>query len=128
MNENFKECELLLRAVYPENKKPDFWKNGRLSSAALKDKRGLSVTRTYDRALVDSINWMKQNFQGSIISISVSDCCLVKASIKYRPSKSNKYHSEIHKNETEVELSDEQALVLSRKAKIVFEPIVQYAV
>ena len=36
MDETFDERELLLRAVWPENRRPDFWENGRLSSAALK--------------------------------------------------------------------------------------------
>ena len=43
MDETFSEQESLLRAVYPATRRPDFWNNGRLSSAALKDKRGRSA-------------------------------------------------------------------------------------
>ena len=54
MDETFSEQELLLRAVYPATRRPNFWNNGRLSSAALKDKRGLSVEPTYDRTVKDA--------------------------------------------------------------------------
>ena len=49
MDETFSEQESLLRAVYPATRRPDFWNNGRLSSAALKDKRGLSEERLCER-------------------------------------------------------------------------------
>ena len=46
MAELFDMYERLYRAVYPPNIMPLFWKeDGQLSSAAFKDKKGLSVER-----------------------------------------------------------------------------------
>lgn len=122
MDETFSEQELLLRAVYPANRIPNFWNNGRLSSAALKDKRGLSVERTYDRTVKDAAISMSRRFQGIIISITVPACNAVQAYIKYCPSPNSPYHSEIHGSRTQIELSDLQAFVLARGAMIQFEP------
>ena len=45
MTELFDMYERLYRAVYPPNIMPFWKKNGQLSSAAFKDKKGLSVER-----------------------------------------------------------------------------------
>lgn len=118
MDSIFSSDELLLRAVYPENKKPRFWHNGKLSSAAFKDKRGLSVDRMGDRTLDVSIASMRRKFQGSIVSVTVATCNSVNAYLRYLPSAQNRYHSEIHGSETRIELSDYQALKLTRSAII----------
>lgn len=128
MDEIFSEKESLLRAVYPATRRPDFWNNGRLSSAALKDKRGLSVERTYDRAIKDAVLSMSRRFQGLIVSITVPACNAVKAYIKYCPSKNSPYHSEIHGSQTQVVLSDIQALLLARSATIQFVPNSEHSV
>ena len=121
MDGTFDANELLLRAVWPANRRPDFWKNGRLSSAALKDKRGLSVNRTSDLPLGDAVLLMSRKFEGIIVSISVPACNQVQAHLKYCPSCDNIYHSEIHGSPTEIMLSDKQALLLARQAKIELE-------
>ena len=121
MDGTFDANELLLRAVWPANRRPDFWKNGRLSSAALKDKRGLSVNRTSDLPLGDAVLLMSRKFEGIIVSISVPACNQVQAHLKYCPSCDNIYHREIHGSPTEIMLSDKQALLLARQAKIELE-------
>ena len=121
MDEIFNETEQLLRAVWPANRRPDFWKNGRLSSAALKDKRGLSVNRTSDLPLEDAVIIMSEQLSGLIVSISVTACNAVNAYVKYCPSQTNIYHSEIHGSPPEVMLSDTQAFLLARQAKIELE-------
>lgn len=122
MDEIFDENEALLRAVLPASRRPDFWRNGRLSSAALKDKNGLSVDRTYDRAIGDSVAVMVQRLAGFIVSVTVDNCNKVQACIRYKPSKTNPYHSEIHGSNSEVMLNDIQALTLARSAKIEYMP------
>lgn len=123
MDNNFSQNEFLLRAVYPENIKPFYWKNGRLSSAALKDKKGLSVDRTYSRDLLTSaIEMRKRNLKGYIFSFSVKSCLKVNTYLFYNPSKENIYHSEIHSSKTRVDLTDHQAYILSREAKVVLKP------
>lgn len=118
MDETFDEKELLLRAVWPESRRPDFWVNGRLSSAALKDRRGLSVNRTANRPINEAVHEMAGKFGGLIVSFSVAACNSADAYVKYCPSTENMYHSEIHGSPTEVMLSDVQALILARSAKI----------
>lgn len=121
MDGTFNENEQLLRAVWPANRRPDFWENGRLSSAALKDKRGLSVNRTYDLPLENAALIMSEQFSGLIVSISVAACNAVDAYVKYCPSQTNVYHSEIHGSPTEVMLNDTQAFLLARQARIELE-------
>lgn len=118
----FSEKELLLRAVLPPDRRPDFWKDGRLSSAALKDKHGLSVERTYDRSLEDSINYMLLHLHGFVASVGVSDCKDVSAYIVYMPSSTNKYHSEIHGSSTDIVLSDIQAKKLAKRSVKRYDP------
>lgn len=119
MDNKFKDDERLLRAVRPNDKRFKFWKdNGKLSSAAFKDKKGLSVDRTYDRSMAESIIFIKQNLSGNIVSVSVSDCNEIETCLKYLPSEYNKYHSEIHGSENEIILSDIQAFQLARKARL----------
>ena len=128
MDSKFDESESLVRAVYPESQRPDFWENGRLSSAALKDKRGLSVTRTYDRSVKNTVEWMTLHFKGAMVAITVRACTVVQAYVKYCPSKTNEYHSEIHGSQEKIELSDFQAFYLARQATLEFCPNYQYIV
>lgn len=128
MDASFDDREELPRAVWPPDRRPDFWVNGRLSSAALKDKRGLSVDRTFNRSLDDAVAFMRTRLQGRIVVLPVSLCLSVQACLWYRPSAGNAYHSEIHGSETEIELSDVQALLLARAAELVFEPDPSYQV
>jgi len=127
MDCKFNDNEKLLRAVLPPNRRPDFWENGRLSSAALKDKNGLSVERTYDRTMEASISHITSYLKGYVVSITVPACRLEDACLRYEPT-SNIYHCEIHGSETEVELSDIQALLLARGAVLEFEPNAEYKV
>lgn len=127
MDDKFNDNELLLRAVFPENQRPDFWINGHISSAALKDSRGLSVSRTYDRSLKESVDWMTKHFRGAIVSITVKACNVVNAYVKFCPSFNNPYHSEIHGSKETIELSNEQALELARSASLEFMPDLQWS-
>lgn len=128
MDESFDEREKLLRAVRPPNRRPDFWINGRLSSAALKDKRGLSVDRTFDRPVKIAVESMKTRLEGYIVSFPVSLCNFTQVYLRYLPSRDNPYHSEMHGSETDVVLSDVQALLLARSATLEYEPNYEYKV
>ena len=122
----FNSDEGLLRAVYPPDCRPSFWKkDGTLSSAALKDKRGLSVDRTYDRSMKDAITFIRETKQGYIISVNVEDCeCKeVSALVLYKPSENNPYHSEIHGSEESIILGEIQARELARKAVVRYDPV-----
>lgn len=129
MDENFKDDELLLRAVLPPTEKPSFWKsNGKISSAALKDKRGLSVNRTAHLSLGEAVRFTASRLRGPIVSISVRSCKYVKALIIYLPSSDNDFHSEIHGSKEQKILSDEQALILARQARLEYRPNSEYII
>lgn len=119
MDSHFENDEKLYRAVFPETKMPNFWKkNGKLSSAALKKKDGLSVERGYYRKDEDVLADMKKSFQGNVVSVTVGQCRDVSAVVSYLPSERSKYHSEIHSSETKLRLTDSQAYRLSDVAII----------
>lgn len=118
MDEHFEEMEKLYRAVLP---KDTFWKeNGSLSSAAFKDKNGLSVDRQKERTDAEAVEFFhKRKFVGEIVYVRVRNCNEVQALVRYLPSRGNAFHSEIHKNWQEKQLSNSQAKKLAQCAKIV---------
>lgn len=120
MSQNFADEEGLFRAVWPYSINPSYWESeNKISSAALKDKNGLSVDRDGGRNLDEVITTMRKNFIGVIAKFLVKDCIDVSAVVMYLPSKENKYHCEIHGNGDKKELSSSQARRLSRKLQIV---------
>ena len=98
-----------------------FWKGNRLTSAAFKDKRGLSVDRTGDRDIITSVDFMKTRLEGYIFSLSIIDCYHVHADPKYLPT-SNLYHCEIHGSPHIIELDDDQALYFAENAICEYSP------
>ena len=116
-DEPLNNADLLLRSVWPANRRPDFWKGNRLSSSAFKDPKGLSVSRVFDRPRTEAVNWMKTHLQGPVYSITYKACIEANTDVKNKPSQVVPYHYEIHGGTETVELSDEQALLLSRAAE-----------
>lgn len=92
-----------------------------MSSAAFKDKNGLSVERGNFRSDKDIIQDMKAYFSGSIISVTVEQCREVNAVVKYLPSSRSKYHSEIHSSNEKILLTDRQAKYLANVAIIEYK-------
>jgi hypothetical protein len=93
MTELFDMYERLFRAVYPPNIMPLFWKeDGQLSSAAFKDKKGLSVERDGGRDEKTVIDTMRLFFYGNIIYLIVRDCEMCNAVVKYLPSQRSVFH------------------------------------
>lgn len=117
MDSSFDGAERLYRAVYPPSHPGMFWKkDGTISSSAFSDPKGLSVERGYYREPEEIIDKMRRTFTGCIVSLSVQNCRDVEAVVKYLPSKTNEYHSEIHGSDTKVQLSKSQRLQLARVA------------
>ena len=117
MTEQFEITEKLYRAVYPPEIMPMFWKeNGRLSSAAFKDKNGLSVERGDFRQDKDVIENMYLYFYGAIIQLLVKDCIECNAVLKYLPTQRSIYHSEIHGSKERRLLSQSQCKHLADAA------------
>lgn len=115
--DEFNDDEKLYRAVYPASRAKRLWqKNGKISSAAFKDPRGCSVERARKRINEDVIKSVKEKLEGCVVSVTVLKCKEVDACVKYKPTKKNDYHSEIHKSMIEIELTDGQAVKLSRQA------------
>lgn len=115
--------EKLLRAVWAE-RYPHLWntKKNRPSSAAFKDKNGLSVDRGGRRPDAEAVNYAKEHLQGFITAATVDMCREIKASPKYLPSRSNPYHSEIHGSDCQVPLSPEQARFFAQHVVIIYGP------
>lgn len=120
MDKDFTENEKLYRAVYPPEISEIFWrKDGTVSSAAFADPRGLSVDRAMGRLDCEVVESMHKKFKGRIISLFVRDCWEVEAVVKYFPSISNIYHSEIHGGDTVPLLSKHQRKALADRAVVV---------
>ena len=67
MDDTFREEEQLYRAVYPPERQEMFWKkDGSISDAALRDKKGLSVERGYYRQDTQVLSEMARFFIGTV--------------------------------------------------------------
>ncbi len=119
MDNSFANTEKLYRAIYPPEIADIFWKiDGSISSAAFADPKGLSVDRGNYRTDDEVLGSMRSRFKGHIVSLYVKNCTDVNALVKFLPSRSNKYHSEIHGSETLPLLSKSQRRHLARSAVI----------
>ena len=121
MDDSFNNDERLYRAVYPPEVAVMYWKSdGSVSSAAFADPKGLSVDRgdyRSDEAVAADIH---RRFEGEIIRVYVKHCNDIGASVYYKPSHRNPYHSEIHGSDKEVLLSKQQRVYLARRAVAVY--------
>ena len=119
MDQNFPDDEKLYRAVRPI---PLFIKNdGRLSSAAFRDKRGLSVLRGdgRDDSIVDDELHHVVGLDGRTAIFKVLDCRAVHAVPVYLPSKASVYHSEVHGSEKQIILNPSQCKHLAEIAQLI---------
>ena len=117
MDDTFQDEEYLFRMVRPDT---DYWKaDGTLTSAAFKTSNGLSVDRCGDRSFEEAVAAMqaRPDLAGTVVSLTVGDCRSAEALVRYLPSRSNIYHSEIHQDATHIKLSPDQAKKLARLAK-----------
>ena len=118
LNSVFLPDERLYRAVRPDS---IFWKeDGSLTSAAFKDKNGLSVQRgdyRADKEVVEEM--MRIGFEGRIVRVDVSDCNDANAIVVYVPMDDNEYHSEIHSSNDKILLTSGQARQLARSAVVI---------
>ena len=120
MDNTFYDDEKLYRAVFPPEKIDFFWKkDGSISSAALKDSKGLSVERGYYRGIECVVESMSEFFTGFIVSLTVGECRSVNASVIYKPTERSKFHSEIHGSSSQIVLSPHQRHYLARRAKVI---------
>lgn len=115
----FEDHEVLLRAVWPIDKKPNFWeKQFFISPVALEDKGGLSVCRSNNHSIDDVKRHMYcKNLHGIAVSISVPDCREANAVLRYLPSSVDELHSEIHGSEESPLLSYKQRVLLAERAE-----------
>lgn len=115
MDENILDDERVFRAVYPPGHPKMFWKkDGSLAPAALYDHKGLSVDRDAKRNSEDVVADMLSRLTGCIVSWKVEECRKEQVSVEYMPSKTNKYHSELHGSLTEITLSTKQRVNLAK--------------
>ena len=119
----FLRGETLLRGI---NRLPDFWNDeqNRPSSAAFKDRKGLSVNRTgengehYDGSLKYLKDELGERLR-AVVEIDVDICNELELYLKYCPVNDNIYHSEIHKSENEPSLPSSVSRKLSKACTII---------
>ena len=120
MDENFAPDERLYRGL------PSMWigDDNRVSSAAFKDSRGVSVDRDGGREDKDCIERMVGALPqiagvGRITCGEVEECGAIP---KYLPVKGNEYHSEIHDSAEQVQIkSKSKSRKLANKCQLVFK-------
>lgn len=115
MDSEFYDKEKLYRAVLPID--PFIKGCGKISSAAFKDKNGLSVDKQMHRLNSEAVNFIKSSKRGDIYSVTTNDCDDKCIECKYLPTDDNKYHSELHKDSENKGLTRSQAKHLSEKCK-----------
>lgn len=94
MDNNFPVEEKLYRAVFPPEIREMFWKeNGKVSSAAFLDKKGLSVERGNFRQDSEVLETMKSFFIGKVISVTVKNCLDINAIPKYFPFRNTRFRN-----------------------------------
>lgn len=108
MDQNFPDEEKLYRAVQPAFLL--IKENGKVSSAAFKDKRGMSVLRGDSRedSAVDAELHKNLGSDKRTAVFRVHHCREVDAVPVYRPSRMSVYHSEVHGSKTELVLNPMQ--------------------
>lgn len=118
-NIQFENDEKLYRAILPLE--PFVKKDGSISSAAFKDRNGLSVDRQMHRFNHEAVEFIKNMKSGSIVSITVGICRNENILCVYCPVEDNKYHSELHKDENKKALTSAQAKHLSQLCVIEYD-------
>ncbi|MDE7365251.1 MAG: hypothetical protein K2N27_10315 [Ruminococcus sp.] len=124
----FKDVERFFRRI-PDQ--PTFVKineNGEktISSAAFKDQRGCSVDRQADRNCEEVRNQLYVRFYQTkasicaVADVSFKDCCDANALVKEEPLEDNPFHCEIHRSDTQAELSKGQLKKLAQNANVKF--------
>lgn len=120
MDDRFAPNEYLYRGLHPMWVEAD----NTVSSAAFKDKNGISVDRGGDRKeqeCVDRLFGTLPKIKGvcKLTCGDVEDCDAI---TKYLPLSDNEFHSEIHDSEDQVQIrSKSKSRKLARKSQIVFK-------
>jgi len=112
----FEKTERFYRAVLPGG---EYWKEDRsLSSAAFKDKKGLSTDRQMGRAHKECIAFISRRLRGSIVSVSYENCQEIEALVKYDPVTENIFHTVIIHSAESPCLTKAQARNLAKLARL----------
>lgn len=123
----FENNEKLFRRIpnLPNYIKED--ENGiKISSAAFKDSKGCSVDRQANRKCEVIQNQFYVRFCNeksgiiAVADVTFLNCCNINAIVKEKPEENNIFHCEIHRNETQIQLSSSQAKRLAKEANVKF--------
>lgn len=118
LTDNIADTEYLYRGIL------DIWidkEHNRITSAAFKDSLGVSVDRQADRQDEQCIQTLKSKSSKfvCVCKLLTKEVRQSEMFVKYCPSNSNIYHSEIHDSETQVRItSQSKARRLSTLAQI----------
>ena len=117
--------DLLYRAVKRSQPSAIRLKNGKpkVSSSLFKDENGVSVDKKMQRSEESIIQRFKESFSNrlkGIVTLSEQDVMNANAIVIPKPSDNNPYHAEIHKSDSEIALTEIQALKLADICRFVF--------
>lgn len=124
----FTPDERLFRGVHSPSKRPNLWEreDGRISSAAFKSSNGVSVIRESNQLETNIITRLCSVLNVEFVfTITYDDCLSVDACVIPSPSSISSFHCDIWRDENKRDLSQRQARVLSKIAKLA-HPKVKY--
>lgn len=118
LSSDIKEDENLFRGIHATQ-----WDELRPSSAAFKDRKGLSVDRCNYRPDAEAISFLlsSKSYRG-IVKIPVTYVKSIPTKVIYAPVDGNEFHSEIH-DMNKVELTRGNARKFASEVEIVFESL-----
>ncbi len=125
--EEFNQDERLYRMV-TNNPNMFVVNENRITSAVFKDSNGCSVDRQGGRTDEDACSFLadshKDNPYGikAIAVVTIQQCEEIKAIVLPKPLDTNMYHCEIHRNDSNSELTSGQARRLSQGAHLIYPP------
>ncbi|WP_143242267.1 hypothetical protein [Bhargavaea cecembensis] len=115
-----KDEEILYRAIGPA---PFHWSTqaNRPSSAAFYDKNGLSVDRKGNRDQEEIVELFSKRFKlKAVVSISAHTCMGIEVHPAAAPSRSNRWHAELHDSPDEKLIQKSKRLQLARLCRLVY--------
>lgn len=112
------ERENLFRAVLPKHIFDK--RKGRISSAAFKDPKGVSVDRGAGRPdKIAAKALLAHGLHGSVCAVSVLDCQSANVFINPEPSRKNSFHAALYANSKRDGMEPEQSKYLAEVARLI---------
>lgn len=119
LSDTILDSECLYRAI-----NPIYFREEGYSSAAFKDRNGVSVDRDAGREEPDIIAFLLAGFASGwgAARVTAKDCWVCNTFPVVKPEPDNPYHAEIHQSQDRVGLSQGRAKCLTKAAILLYRP------